>query len=284
MTKSKTRTMRDMPKNKNTPRICTLDIETSSIIGHVWSLWKQNVGLNQIHCDWSILSFTAKWLGEKKVIYKDTRGQGASLTEQMKGVRDDTTVVLALWKILDEADIVITQNGVKFDHRKINARFVQLRMPPPRPFKCIDTKLEADRIGAFTSKKLEWLAAVTTDTAKDRHTQFPGFELWIECLKDNIKAWRCMERYNRQDVVATEKLYLALRPYIRNHPNVNVYDDDTTVRCPKCGSSHVVKNGWKTTNVGRYQQYRCQECHSWIHERVLRNSSEKRKSLLGSAM
>ncbi|CAJ6797142.1 RNase H superfamily protein [Burkholderia pseudomallei] len=39
------------------PRILSLDIETSPILGYVWSLWKQNVSLNQIHSEWCILSF-----------------------------------------------------------------------------------------------------------------------------------------------------------------------------------------------------------------------------------
>src|SRR5690606_10614258 len=45
-----------------TPKVLVFDIETSPIIAHVWSLWDQNVGLNQIMTEWHIMSWSAKWL------------------------------------------------------------------------------------------------------------------------------------------------------------------------------------------------------------------------------
>jgi len=32
------------------------------------------------------------------------------------------------------------------------------------------------------------------------------------------------------------------------------------IRCPECGSTHVVKAGWKLTRKGRKQQYQCKQC------------------------
>jgi hypothetical protein len=54
------------------PRIVTLDIETAPIQSFHWGLFDQNIGLNQVACDWSILSFAAKWLDEKSVLFKGT--------------------------------------------------------------------------------------------------------------------------------------------------------------------------------------------------------------------
>ncbi len=72
-----------MSKN-NGPIVLLLDIETAPIIGHVWGLWENNVGLNQIESDWHLLSWSAKYLESKdkktvygphrKVMYKDQRG------------------------------------------------------------------------------------------------------------------------------------------------------------------------------------------------------------------
>ena len=42
-------------------KILIIDIETSPIMGKVWSLWKQNVSLDQIEEDWYIMSYAAKW-------------------------------------------------------------------------------------------------------------------------------------------------------------------------------------------------------------------------------
>ena len=256
------------------PVIITLDIETSPIIAYTWGLWKQNIGLNQIIRDWTVLSYCAKTLGQRSVRYLDTADKDDPY--------DDADIMLALWHELDRADIIIVQNGVKFDLRKINARFLQMGLPPPSPYKLIDTMLEARKVAAFTSNKLEWLATVLTEVRKDKHHQFPGFELWTECLKKNPKAWAVMRKYNPKDVIATEKVYLRLRPYIVGHPNVAVYNDSEKVQCPKCGSTKVHKRGNTSTQTGEYHRYRCTSCMGWSRSRYVINTKGKRQALLSN--
>jgi predicted RNA-binding Zn-ribbon protein involved in translation (DUF1610 family) len=262
-------------------KILTVDIETAPLVGFTWSTWKVNIGLNQILCDWSILSYSAKWLDQKRVIYADTRGQGPALIDNGVGVRNDIKLLRDLWVLLDEADIVVTQNGVKFDKRKINARFIMEGMAPPSPYKVVDTYLEARKLAAFTSNRLAWLSEFLTDTPKDEHKDFPGFELWLECLKDNPKAWKVMQKYNCIDTPATEKVYLKLRPWIEGHPNVTAYDEEETARCPKCGGS-VSPRGFTYTQTGKYQRYRCSKCGGWSRDRYTRNTMGKRKSMLSN--
>jgi hypothetical protein len=67
------------------PRVLTLDIETAPLESYTWGIWDQNIGLNQIKSEWTILSFSAKWLGEKKVIYGDTGGNGPGLVRNDRG-------------------------------------------------------------------------------------------------------------------------------------------------------------------------------------------------------
>ena len=256
------------------PRIITLDIETSPIISYHWGLWKQNIGLDQIIRDWSILSFSAKTLGDKRVRYHDVSEQ--------QDFYDDKAIMQLLGQELDAADIVITQNGKHFDIRKINARFVTLGLPPVSPFKQIDTKVEAAKLAMFTSNKLEWLSKALTDVPKLSHAKYPGFKLWTACLSGDKAAWTEMKKYNVRDTAATEALYLKLRPFIADHPNVNVYDDGTKVRCPKCGSDHVQRRGTMTTNTGKYTRYHCTDCGGWSRTRYTENTVQKRRSLLAS--
>lgn len=256
------------------PKIITLDIETSPIQAYTWGLWKQNIGLNQIIRDWSILSYAAKTMGERHVRYMDTG--------DMPDPYDDSLVLVGLWAELDEADIVIVQNGIKFDLRKINARFLARGMRPPSPYKVVDTMLEARKVAALTSNKLEWLAAVLTTERKDKHHEFPGFELWTECLKGNPRAWAVMRKYNPKDVIATEKVYLKLRPYIAGHPNIAAYDDDEHMRCPKCGSKHLNRRGFALTQTGQYPRYQCRSCGGWARGRYTTNTKGKRASLLSN--
>jgi DNA-directed RNA polymerase subunit RPC12/RpoP len=254
------------------PKIITLDIETSPIIAYVWGLFKQFVGLEQILQDWSVLSFGAKTLGVDGVRYHDVAKQ--------KNFYDDRKIMRALWKELDQADIVITQNGIRFDHKKINARFLILGMPPPSPFKMVDTMVEAKKVAAFTSNKLAWLSRVLSEERKSDHGKFPGFLLWSECLKGNPEAWAEMREYNPQDVIATEEVYLKLRPWIEGHPNLAAYDDNEDMRCPNCSSEHVVRKGFRFTQTGKYARYKCGDCGAWSRGGYTENTLAKRKSLL----
>jgi predicted RNA-binding Zn-ribbon protein involved in translation (DUF1610 family) len=260
----------------SSPRICTLDIETSPILAYVWGLFKQFVGLNQIVQDWSVIAFSHKWLGEAKLYHSNTGGNGPG------AVRDDADLMKLLWLVLDEADIIIAQNGVKFDVKKINARFIELGLPPPSPYKVVDTMLEARKIAAFTSNRLAWLSEILTDTPKDEHKEFPGFELWTECLADNPRAWKEMRKYNNRDIAATEGVYLKLLPYIIGHPNVAAYNSDTSTQCPKCGSKKLQKRGVARTQSGEYTRYQCNGCGGWSRARYTENSTEKRQSLLSN--
>jgi hypothetical protein len=254
------------------PKILLFDIETAPMLGYVWSLWDNNVALNQIYNDWHIISWAAKWLDLKsnKTMYQDQRNA--------KNVEDDKKILQGIWKLLDEADIVITQNGKAFDQKKLNARFILQGMQPPSSFKHIDTLLLAKKHFAFTSNKLEYMSdKLCTKYKKLKHEKFSGFEMWSECLKGNKEAWKEMEKYNRYDVLALEELYTKLIPW-DNAVNFNVYHDDQITRCT-CGNEDLVKNGHTYTSVGKYQRYRCMKCGSEIQGRVNLFSKEKKTSL-----
>jgi uncharacterized protein YprB with RNaseH-like and TPR domain len=259
--------------NSNGPRILTLDIETAPLDVHVWGIWQQDVGLNQIKDDWSILSYSAKWLHEKEVMFVGTGGRGK------KKVRDDKALCEKLWRLLDEAEIVVTQNGARFDIPKINARLITHGFGPYSPIRVVDTKQIAKRYFAFTSNRLEFLTSKLTNTKKSTHKKFPGFELWSECLKDNGAAWAEMKTYNQIDVLSTEELFLKLRPWA-DGPNMGAYSDGEMPQCPKCGSDNLQSSGYRTTNSGRYRRYRCKDCGGTARARANELSPAKRKSLL----
>jgi hypothetical protein len=250
------------------PKILILDIETAPLLGHVWGLWENNLGLNQIAQDWHILAWAAKWLGDppSKIYYQDQR--------KARKVEDDKELLKGIWKLMDEADIICTQNGKAFDEKKLNARFILNGFQPPSSYRHIDTKLLASRKFAFTSNKLEYMTSkLCTKYKKLTHKKFPGFELWKECLKGNLTAWKEMERYNKYDVLSLEELYIKLRPW-DGTINFNAYDGDPdAIRCV-CGSLNMKRNGYKFTNIGKYARYKCLDCGS---EAKARNNLIKRK-------
>lgn len=259
------------------PRVLVIDIETLPLELYAWGTFDVNAAVNQIKTEWSIASYAAKWLGEKKVYYDDTGGRGRAR------VRDDRKLMRGLHDLLDEADVVVGQNHKKFDLRKIHARMIEHGLKPYSPIKTVDTTIEARRYFGFTSKKLAWMSAHLTDTPKDDHRAFPGFELWTECLADNPKAWAEMRKYNVQDVIATEKVYLRLLPWIKSHPNSGAYIEDKAPRCPKCGSKHMQRRGYETTQQGKYPRFQCQECGGWARGKQQQLAHNVRKTLLVGA-
>lgn len=254
------------------PRLLFLDIETKPILAYVWALWDQNVALNQIKTDWSIMSFAAKWQGDstKQVIYHDL--------SKAKDIEDDSPLLEELWKLLDQADIVVTQNGIKFDKKKIFARFVMNGMQPPSTFKMIDTLRIAKRYFGFTSNKLEYLTdKLNKKYKKLKHEKYSGMELWRQCMVGNKDAWREMKKYNIYDILSLEELYDTLIPW-DSTLNFNLYTDTDDHVC-KCGSTEFRKIGFGYTAAGKFQRHRCKKCGAETRDKENLLSKEKRKSL-----
>lgn len=254
------------------PKVLVFDIETAPMLGYVWGLWENNVALNQIYTDWFVLSWSAKWLGDpaSKIMYMDQR--------HAKNIEDDKQILSGIWKLLDEADVVITQNGKAFDQKKLNARFVLQGFQPPSSYKHIDVMLIAKKHFAFTSNRLEYMTdKLCKKYKKLKPTKFPGFEMWKACMSGNREAWNEMQKYNKHDVLALEELYTKLVPW-DGSVNFNLYTDDATNTC-KCGSTKFENRGYRYTATGKFHRFKCKECGAETRGRVNLFSSEKKASL-----
>ena len=175
--------------------------------------------------------------------------------------------------------MVITQNGKKFDVKKLNARFVMNGYQPPSGYKHIDTLQIAKRIFGFTSNKLEYMTdKLCVNFKKLKHGDFPGFDLWKECLADNLDAWKEMEEYNKYDVLSLEELYLKLAAWDDKHPNFNLYTEEEGRVC-RCGCTKFTLNGFAYTAVSKFQKYRCSECGAETRGRKNLFTKEKRAEL-----
>lgn len=239
-------------------RVLVLDIETAPLVAYVWDRRDQNIGLNQLKTDWYVLAWAAKWLDEpaSKIIYMDQR--------HSKNKQNDKAILLPLWKLLNEADKVITQNGKNFDSPKINARFILNGMNPPSPYKHLDTYQIVRRVAKFTSASLEYLTdKLCTKYKKLSHKRFPGMSLWAECLAGNKIAWDEMKRYNVHDVLATEELYHKIKVWDTSPQHGIYHVDSETKECVVCGKGRLIKRGFKISKKGNFQQLQCSECGSW---------------------
>ena len=232
------------------PKILLFDIETAPNLSWVFGHYEQNVLRHEQ--ERFMLSFAAKWLGEKRIICK-------SLPEYKgyKPYKDcDKGLTQDLWNLFDEADILIGHHLDGFDVKMANARFIKYRMNPPRFYKTIDTKKVAKRYFRFNSNKLDDLGNFLGVGRKVKHQ---GLDLWFDCLAGLKPAWATMCRYNKGDVTLLEKVYLELRKWHESHPNLNVLMNRAN-GCPKCGGTNIEHRGYRPTDTGRFRRYYCFDC------------------------
>ncbi len=181
--------------------------------------------------------------------------------------------------MLNEADIIITQNGDAFDIKKLNARAVINGLPPIKPCRSTDILKEGRKVFKFTSHKLEYLTdKLNTKYKKLKHDEYPGFELWSAILRGDKNAWKAMEKYNVHDVLATEEAYMVIHGWIKTQ-NFATYIDDAVMRC-RCGSDKLQKRGYAHTGTAKYQVYQCGACGKWPRGSENLLSAEKRKSFV----
>jgi hypothetical protein len=88
-----------------------------------------------------------------------------------------------------------------------------------------------------------------------------GFQLWLDCMSGDEKAWRKMRKYNAQDVVLLEKVYDRFKPWHTSHPNIAIKSAE--LRCPACASLNVQRRGYQYLASFKRVRYQCNECAKW---------------------
>lgn len=254
------------------PKILIFDIETSPMSAYIWGRWKQNVSLDQTISEWFMLSWSAKWLNNPNVM-------SDVLTPEEVLKENDSRITHSMWQLFNEADIVIAHNGQKFDTPRLNSRFILNGLIPPTPYRQIDTLVVAKKEFGFSSNKLDALAGYF----EIEHKSDTDFNLWKRCLEGEQEALDYMEAYNIKDVEILEKVYLKLRPWIKNHPNISLYLENEDETCPHCGSMNVADTGtYSYTNVSKFSNVRCLDCGGMARRRTSDYPKEKRKQLVVS--
>lgn len=227
--------------------VLIFDIETSPMIAYVWGLWKQNIPINRIIQDWSVICWSAKWLNEEHVT-------SSVVTKNM----GEEYVILSMWKMLDEADVVVAHNAKRFDVPKMNAKFLEYGLHEPSPYKVIDTLAIAKARFKFTSNKLDYITKLLGHEGKHD----TDFQLWVDCMAHKPEALDRMVRYCEQDVRELEQTYLKLRHWDKQHTNLALFDDKEEMRCGTCLSEdlELLEKKRAVTSANAYPVYRCKSC------------------------
>lgn len=228
------------------PRVLTLDIETSPALAYVWGLFDVNVAISQIVEPSRLLCYAGKWLGEKRTVCVSEFHDGKA------------TMVQTMWDMLNDADIVVGYNHVRFDIPHMNREFMLAGLVPPSPVQHIDLLTVMRRNFKMMSNKLGYVTdAVGLETKLDTG----GQALWNSVMQNDPKAWDKFRRYNIQDVIITEQLFTLLAPWIK-HPHAGLWTGNLC-SCFACGSTKLVTHGVTRSKTAAWPLTQCADCGAW---------------------
>ena len=246
-------------KSPHDPRVLLWDIETSLQLVAVFDLkYNEFIAPENLITERYVLCASWKWFGEKTIHHVSVLDNP---TLYAKDPTNDRHVLETLHKVLSSADVIIGHNGDAFDTKYVETRMLFHGLPPLPPIPSIDTCTVAKNRFKFNSNKLAYLGQFLKVGRKIQTT--PG--LWHRVLRGETKAIKEMVRYNIQDVVLLERVFLKLRPYIANHLNRQLFGH---TGCPRCGSSNVQSRGLHRAISRVYRRFHCQACGGWFRSAV----------------
>jgi hypothetical protein len=221
-----------------------LDLETSPNIAHTWGLWNVNVYGAQLIEPSRVICFSAQWYGSSKNTFYSEWGIGHN------------EMVNAAHNLIDEADVLLTYNGKRFDYPRLKQEMVMARIAPPSPVKHIDL-FETVKSLKFPSSSLKYALGAFNLAGKDS----VDHQLWVDVLNGDPKAQKKMEKYCRQDVKVMGPLYELLQPWIPNHPSYGALTGEDV--CPNCGSHNLMPQGYALTASSKFRRFKCGDCGKW---------------------
>lgn len=237
-------------------KILYFDLEIGPLHAYAWEVYQTN--LLSVLASWPLISLAYKIDdGKTEVISRRTHSE--------------KQIVKKLWQLFNDADVIIAQNGDRFDIKLSNMLFLRYGLKPPSPYKTVDTLKLAKKYFRFPMNNLDYLCSTLLGKKKIDTDK----SLWLSCLNGDKKSLKQMEEYNINDVDLLYELYMVLRSWHTGHPNRNLYNQ-TTHKCPVCGGD-TQKRGSAMTRTQRYQRYQCKSCAAWstgeripLEDRVLR--------------
>lgn len=251
-------------------KVLLFDIETAPYLAAIWHPAQRWVSLDQMLDQDFMLTWSARWLDEKKII-------SYRLTPEEARNQDDTRIVRALADLVREADVVIAHNIDKFDIPRLNSRVVFHQDEPLGPVETIDTlKLSKKNFSephhSLDALAQKWGVGEKIDT---------DMMLWIDCMAGNKRALKEMEKYNRHDIVLLEGVFNRMRPHVKRLKRLFEADRDFQFLCTNCGAEGIenfMRRGFYRTQASTFQKWQCKnpDCGRYYRDRVSIKSKRAR--------
>ena len=236
-------------------KILFYDIETTLAKAYHFNHWKVNINMKHKIEPSMFLSHAWAWGMDGDLV-------GSILTSDEVLRRDPERIVLEAWSLLDNCDILVAHNALAFDVKKVNGYFLKYGLPPPSPYKVIDTlqickkkfRLDFNSL-AFVAQYLGVEQKIDTD-----------IDLWIDCDKDDQDSLDEMLAYNIGDIKTLRDVFEKLILWDNCGVNLALYNENTDVACPHCSGDDIyeIKDKFVYTAQRKYQAYRCRGCQATL--------------------
>lgn len=240
------------------------DIEVSPLLA--WTYNRYNTNVLKVEQEQQLLSFAYLELiiDGKKTILDGDLNNVKCITLNDVGFSQEKLTEKA-WELFNNNQVIIGYNNKAFDDKMIYRYFMKYGLPVPTPIKQLDLFKEWKKIGKLSSNGLN---AVNRYINHDGKTEITVEDVWYRCIRCRDKeAFEQLREYNKQDVVLTYNLMKSILPFMKNYPNLSLLLNHP-LACPKCGHINDFEEAdYYYTNVGRYNQYRCKKCNSYLHGR-----------------
>lgn len=242
--------------------IYDLEVSTTKLEVETYSLKQYSPYLSHkdIVRDYAIHGVAYKWLGDEFT---------KCISVSPRAPFNDEMIVRTFHDIVSQADIIIGHNVDQFDIKKLNTRFLKYDLPSIPKVQSIDTLKVARKHFKLTSNSLSYLAKfLDLDIEKDESPD------WEAIRSGDATALEYMRKYNKRDVEVTEKIYLRLRSWMDNHPNLNTIAPIKDVSgapvmcCDTCQSPRLVKNGFKYNKNSVFQKWSCKDCGCYTKRKI----------------
>lgn len=229
---------------ENPNKILIYDIETSRVPALVWWTGKQYVGADQLVGEPKIITIAYKWLGDDKIT-----------VITWSNTQSDKEMLEKFLKVYNRADLVVGFNNNSFDNRWVNARAMKYGLDINTLVRSFDIMREMKRLFRLPSYSLKYITNYLGIETKLEHE---GIKLWDKVQfgseEEKKEYLQKMVDYNRQDIVATEDVYLTLRKYMGHKTHFGVLNGEEKYTCPNCGTSNVSLYKTTITPAGTVQR------------------------------
>lgn len=243
------------------PKILYFDLECSLMQAYTFNIWNTNIAGSRINKHSHLLSNS--WA------FDDEEVQGIRLTPEQVKAGDDLLVVIDMIKAIEQADVLVSYNGISFDKRVLNTRALYHNLPPIRWGKHFDVMREIKKNFKFPSNSMDNVSAYLGIEGKNTSNHQ---KLWERCFEwwnheECEEALKQMLVYGKQDIVVLRNLHKRIMGWDKSGVNIGLITkeingvntkDNHELLCSHCGSKDVDKltpKGYTTTTS--YSVYRC---------------------------